>query len=74
MIGLLSSVVSDISDLPDPDAAVRKIRKDCLRCRAARPRRPRRHQLSAHFYPALVVGRRDIENGVRALEVALRYV
>jgi hypothetical protein len=30
--------------------------------------------MSAHFYPALVVNRRDIEDGVRALEVALRTI
>jgi adenosylmethionine-8-amino-7-oxononanoate aminotransferase len=73
-IGLLSSVVSDISDVPDPDVAVRKLRKDAydagLLVRVARDG----INMSAHFYPALVVGRRDIEDGVRALEVALRKV
>ena len=73
-IGLLSSVISDISDVPDPDVAVRKLRKDAydagLLVRVARDGT----NMSAHFYPALVVGRRDIEDGVRALEVALRKV
>ena len=71
-IGLLSSVISDISDLPDPDAAIRKLRKETydagVLVRVARDGT----NMSAHFYPALVVGRRDIEDGVRALEVALR--
>jgi len=74
IIGLLSSVVSDISDVADPDAAVRKLRKDAydagLLVRVARDGT----SMSVHFYPALVVGRRDIEDGVRALEVALRKV
>jgi adenosylmethionine-8-amino-7-oxononanoate aminotransferase len=74
VIGLLSSVISDISDVKDPDATVRKLRKDAydagLLVRVARDGL----QMSAHFYPALVVGQRDIEDGVRALEVALRQV
>jgi adenosylmethionine-8-amino-7-oxononanoate aminotransferase len=74
VIGLLSSVVSDISDVPDPDAAVRKLRKETydagLLVRVGRDGT----QMSAHFYPPLVVGRRDIEDGVRALEVALRRI
>jgi adenosylmethionine-8-amino-7-oxononanoate aminotransferase len=74
VIGLLSSVVSDISDVPDPDAAVRKLRKDAydagVLVRVAREGT----NMSAHFYPALIVGRRDIEDGVRALEIALRKV
>ena len=73
-IGLLSSVVSDISDVADPDQTVRKLRKDAydagLLMRVARDGT----QMSAHFYPALMVGKRDIEDGVRALEVALRQV
>jgi adenosylmethionine-8-amino-7-oxononanoate aminotransferase len=73
-IGLLSSVISDISDVADPDATVRKLRKDAydagLLVRVARDGT----NMSAHFYPALVVNRRDIEDGVRALEIALRKV
>jgi adenosylmethionine-8-amino-7-oxononanoate aminotransferase len=72
VIGLLSSIISDISDVKNPDAAVRKLRKDAydagLLVRVARDGT----NMSAHFYPALVVGKRDIEEGVRALEVALR--
>lgn len=72
VIGLLSSVVSDISDLPDPDAVVRKARKTAydagLLARFARDG----SNLSAHFYPPLVVEKPDIESGVRALEIALR--
>jgi adenosylmethionine-8-amino-7-oxononanoate aminotransferase len=72
VIGLLSSVVSDISDLPDPDAAVRKMRKEAydagLLVRIAKDGT----NLSAHFYPPLLVNRSDIENGVRSLETALR--
>jgi adenosylmethionine-8-amino-7-oxononanoate aminotransferase len=74
VIGLLSSVVSDISDVKDPDATVRKLRKDAydagLLVRVARDGA----EMSAHFYPALMVGKRDIEDGVRALEIALRRV
>ena len=74
VIGLLSSVVSDISDVADPDVTIRKLRKDAydagLLTRVARDGT----QMSAHFYPPLVVGRRDIEEGVRALEIALRQV
>ena len=73
-IGLLSSVVSDISDVADPDVAIRKLRKDAydagLLVRVARDGT----NMSAHFYPPLVVNQRDIEDGVRALEVALRKV
>lgn len=71
-IGLLSSVTADISDLPDPDATVRKARKEAydagLLARFARDGT----NMSVHFYPPLLVGRRDIEEGVRALETALR--
>jgi adenosylmethionine-8-amino-7-oxononanoate aminotransferase len=74
VIGLLSSVVSDASDVGDADAAVRKLRKDAydagLLVRVARDGA----QISVHFYPALVVGKRDIEDGVRALEVAMRLI
>ena len=53
---------------------VRKLRKDAydagLLVRVARDGT----NMSAHFYPPLVVNRRDIEDGVRALEVALRTV
>ncbi len=73
-IGLLSSVITDISDQPDPDATVRKLRKEAydagLLVRVARDGT----NMSAHFYPPLVVTRRDIEDGVRALEVALRTI
>lgn len=71
-IGLLSSVISDISDQPDPDATIRKLRKESydagVLVRVARDGT----NMSAHFYPPLVVNERDIEDGVRALEVALR--
>ena len=71
-IGLLSSVISDISDQPDPDATIRKLRKESydagVLVRVARDGT----NMSAHFYPPLVVNQRDIEDGVRALEVALR--
>lgn len=74
VIGLLSSVISDISDVEDPDATIRKVRKDAydagLLVRIARDGT----NMSAHFYPALVVGQRDIEDGVRGLETALRQV
>ena len=73
-IGLLSSVISDISDKPDPDATVRKLRKEAydagVLVRVARDGT----NMSAHFYPPLVVDRRDIEDGVRALETALRTI
>jgi adenosylmethionine-8-amino-7-oxononanoate aminotransferase len=72
VIGLLSSVVSDISDKEDPDATLRRARKlaydEGLLVRFGRDG----NQLSAHFYPPLLVNRRDIEDGVRALEAALR--
>jgi adenosylmethionine-8-amino-7-oxononanoate aminotransferase len=71
-IGLLSSIVCDISDLPNPDAALRKARKEAydqgLLVRFARDG----SNLSAHFYPPLLVGNKDIEDGVRSLEAALR--
>jgi hypothetical protein len=58
----------------DPDATVRKLRKDAydagLLVRVAREGT----NMSAHFYPALLVTKRDVEDGVRALEVALRQV
>ena len=72
VIGLLSSVVCDISDLPEPDAVMRKARKEAydagLLARFARDGT----RLSAHFYPPLNVDRSDIEFGVHALEKALR--
>ena len=72
VIGLLSSVVSDISDLPNPDAVLRKVRKEAYDA-GVLPRFARDgNNLSAHFYPPLLVDRTDIENGVRALETALR--
>ena len=56
VIGLLSSVVSDIADVADPDVTVRKLRKDAydagVLVRVARDG----FNLSTHFYPALVVG------------------
>jgi len=71
-IGLLSSVVSDISDIAEPDVAIRGVRKRAydagVLVRIARDGT----NMSAHFYPPLVVGRTDIENGVRGLEIALR--
>jgi adenosylmethionine-8-amino-7-oxononanoate aminotransferase len=74
VIGLLSSVVADISDVADPDVTLRKARKDAydagLLVRFARDGR----QMSAHFYPPLTVTPRDIEDGVRALETSLRAV
>jgi len=73
-IGLLSSVISDISDQPDPDATIRKLRKQAydagVLVRVARDGT----NMSAHFYPPLVVNQRDIEDGVHALEVALRTI
>ena len=58
----------------DPDVTVRKLRKDAydagLLVRVARDG----IEMSTHFYPALTVGARDIEDGVRALETALRRV
>ncbi len=72
VIGLLSSVVCDISDLPEPDSVLRKARKEAYDA-GVLPRFARDgNNLSAHFYPPLVVDRTDIENGVRALETALR--
>ena len=72
VIGLLSSVVSDISDLPNPDAVLRKVRKEAYDA-GVLPRFARDgNNLSAHFYPPLLVDRTDIENGVHALETALR--
>jgi adenosylmethionine-8-amino-7-oxononanoate aminotransferase len=71
VIGLLSSVVCDISDQPDPDATLRKARKEAydagLLARFARDG----NNLSAHFYPPLVVDKQDIRKGVLALEKAL---
>jgi adenosylmethionine-8-amino-7-oxononanoate aminotransferase len=70
VIGLLSSVVCDVSDQPDPNATLRKARKEAydagLLARFARDG----NNLSAHFYPPLVVDKRDIREGVRALEKA----
>lgn len=72
VIGLLSSVVCDISDQPNPDATLRKARKEAydagLLARFARDG----SNLSAHFYPPLVVDRGDIRDGVLALGKALR--
>jgi adenosylmethionine-8-amino-7-oxononanoate aminotransferase len=72
VIGLLSSVVCDISDFPDPNVVLRRARKAAydagLLARFARDG----NLMSAHFYPALTVTRRDIEDGIRALETALR--
>lgn len=72
VIGLLSSVVCDISDQPNPDATLRKARKEAydagLLARFARDG----NNLSAHFYPPLVVGKQDIRAGVLALEKALQ--
>ena len=72
VIGLLSSVISDISDQADPDSTIRKARKEAydagLLVRFARDGT----NMSAHFYPPLVVDERDIQNGVLALEKALR--
>ena len=72
VIGLLSSVISDVSDKKDADATLRRARKlayeEGLLVRFARDG----NQLSAFFYPPLLVNRHDIEDGVRALERALR--
>lgn len=74
VIGLLSSIISDISDQSDPDATVRRVRKiaydNGLLARVSRDG----SQLAVHFYPALVVNENDIVQGVRALEVALRAI
>lgn len=71
VIGLLSSVVCDISDQADPNATLRKVRKEAydagLLARFGRDG----DNLSAHFYPALVVNKQDIEQGVLALQTAL---
>lgn len=70
VIGLLSSVVCDISDQADPNATLRKVRKEAydagLLARFGRDG----NNLSAHFYPALLVGKQDIQDGVLALEKA----
>lgn len=72
VIGLLSSVVCDISDQPNPDATLRKARKEAydagLLARFARDG----NNLSAHFYPPLVVHKQDIREGVLALEKAFQ--
>jgi adenosylmethionine-8-amino-7-oxononanoate aminotransferase len=74
VIGLLSSVVCDVAHRADPNAVVRRVRKDAydngLLVRVARDG----SQLSAHFYPPLVVEEEDIIAGVRALEIALRAI
>jgi adenosylmethionine-8-amino-7-oxononanoate aminotransferase len=70
VIGLLSSVVCDISDQADPNATLRKVRKQAydagLLARFGRDG----NNLSAHFYPPLLVGTKDIEDGVLALQKA----
>ncbi|KAB7623734.1 aspartate aminotransferase family protein [Verminephrobacter sp. Larva24] len=74
VIGLLSSVIVDISDRPDPDAVIRRVRNiaydNGLLARVARDGA----LLSVHFYPPLVVAEQDIVAGVRALEIALRMI
>jgi adenosylmethionine-8-amino-7-oxononanoate aminotransferase len=74
VIGLLSSVSSDISDQPDPDATVRLVRRvaydNGLLARISRDG----SLMAAHFYPPLVVDEDDIVAGVHALEVALRAI
>jgi adenosylmethionine-8-amino-7-oxononanoate aminotransferase len=74
VIGLLSSVISDISDQPDPDGTVRLVRKvaydNGLLARISRDG----SLLAAHFYPPLVVDEDDLVAGVHALEVALRAI
>lgn len=74
VIGLLSSVILDISDQVDPDATVRKVRKIGYDNGVlARISRDGVH-LAAHFYPPLIVTEDDIVQGVHALEVALRSI
>jgi adenosylmethionine-8-amino-7-oxononanoate aminotransferase len=72
VIGMLSSVVCDISDIVDQDAAVRRVRKIAYDA-GVLPRIARDgNNLSAHFYPPLTVNQDDIVEGVRALEIGLR--
>jgi adenosylmethionine-8-amino-7-oxononanoate aminotransferase len=74
VIGLLSSITSDISDQPDPDATVRRARKiaydNGLLARFSLDGK----YLATHFYPPLVVNETDIVNGVQALEAALHAI
>jgi adenosylmethionine-8-amino-7-oxononanoate aminotransferase len=74
VIGLLSSVVCDISDVKEQDAAVRRVRKVAYDA-GVLPRIGRDGtNLSAHFYPPLNVNEDDIVEGVRALEIGLRAI
>lgn len=74
VIGLLSSVVCDISDVTDPDAAVRRVRKAGFDAGVLARIGRDGTNLSAHFYPALNVTAEDVISGVRALEVGLRAI
>lgn len=72
VIGLLSSVVCDISDQADPDATLRKVRKEAYDAGVLARFGRDGNNLSAHFYPPLMVNERDVQDGVLALEKALR--
>ncbi|BAT59471.1 taurine--pyruvate aminotransferase [Variibacter gotjawalensis] len=74
VIGLLSSVVCDISDVADPDAAVRRVRKNAYDAGVLARIGRDRTNLSAHFYPPLNVTANDVTAGVHALEVGLRSI
>lgn len=74
VIGLLSSVVLDISDVADGDALLRRMRnkayQEKLLARFAREE----GEMSCHFYPPLCVAEDDVISGVAALERTLRTI
>lgn len=74
VIGLLSSVVCDITGIEDPDAAVRRVRRAAFDAGVLVRIGRDATNLSAHFYPPLNVTEDDLIQGVRALEVGLSAI
>jgi adenosylmethionine-8-amino-7-oxononanoate aminotransferase len=74
VIGLLSSVVCDITGIDDPDATVRRVRKVAFDAGVLVRIGRDGTNLSAHFYPPLNVTENDLIEGVHALEVGLRAI
>lgn len=74
VIGLLSSVVLDVSDVADGEALLRRMRQTAyderLLARFARDGT----EMSVHFYPPLCVSEADVVTGVAALERTLRTI
>lgn len=74
VLGLLSSIVLDIADVEDKELLINRMRHDAYENGVLVRFAKDGDEMSAHFYPALIVGEDEICDGMAALERTLRGV